>query len=202
MRDDAAALSAKGVESDPSREIKRLALQLAAVVDALERRSAEAVGAIDDGRVAVVRAADQLASRGDQLVAAVARGAQAEVRTAADAALTPLAASLCAQLDAAAGKAQHSADSLHKERAAMVSAQRRAFWIGSVVLGVGALAVAGTSTAWVAMKRAELSRIEFAQQIHDATARGALVPCGEQLCVRVSESPRRAGERREFVVVE
>ena len=188
--------------SDASQDIKRLALQLAAVVDALERRSVEAVGAIDDGRVSIARAVESLGQRGDQLVATIAREAQAQTRTAADAALAPLVAGLRAQLDAAAAKAQHSADALHRERTAMVSAQRRAFWVGGVALTLGALATAGGSSWWVMKQRAELREVEFAAGIHAATARGALVPCGERLCARVGAAPRRAGENGEFLVVE
>lgn len=185
-----------------AQDIKRLALQLATVVDALERRSSEAVEAIEDGRVALLRAADSLSQRGEQLVAAVARGAMSESRAAAESALNPLASALKAQLEAAAAKAHYSADALHKERMAMVSAQRRAFWIGSVALALGALAMAGASTWWVMKQREELARIAFAQQIRDATTRGALAPCGKNLCVRIGKDARRAGEHGEFLVVE
>ena len=198
-------MSAAGMDAptaEAAQEIKRLALQLAAVVDALERRSADAVGAIDDGRMAIHNAANQLGQRGEQLVATVAREAQAQTRAAAESALTPIVDTLRAQLEAAAAKAQHSADALHKERAALVTAQGRAFWIASVTLGVGALMTATASAWWVMQQRDELARVEFAQQIHAATSRGALVPYGKSLCARVGERPRRTGTRDEFLVVE
>jgi hypothetical protein len=183
-------------------DLKETALRIAALVDVLERRSADAVGVMDEGRASIARAAADLGQRGPQLVAEVGRHAQTETRAALEAAIGPVVATLRAQLDAASAKAQHSAEALHKERVAMVSAQRKAFWIGSGALVLGALLAVGGSAAWVAMKRAELAKLEFAQQIHDATARGALVPCGESLCARIGEAPRRAGERREFLVVE
>lgn len=185
-----------------AQDLKRLALQLAAVVDALERRSADAVAAIDDGRLAVTRAASELAQRGPQLVAEVGRHAQAETRAAAERALAESVAAFRAQLDAAAGKAKHSVEHLEVERRALARQQRSMLWIGGGTLVLGALLVVGGSAAWVATKRAELDQVEFARQIHDATTRGALVPCGEALCVRVGEKPRQAGERGEFLVVE
>jgi hypothetical protein len=202
MRNDTSAPSADGTTTEPTSEIKRLALQLAAVVDALERRSADAVAAIDDGRLAVTRAASELAQRGPQLVAEVSRHAQAETRAAAERALAESVAAFRAQLDAAAGKANHSVEHLEVERRALARQQRSILWIGGGALVLGALLVVGGSVAWVATKRAELEQVEFARQIYDATTRGALVPCGEALCVRVGEKPRRTGERGEFLVVE
>ncbi|MGL6289848.1 MAG: hypothetical protein ACRC2H_04085 [Silanimonas sp.] len=188
--------------TDAAQDIKRLALQLAAVVDALERRSADAVGAIDDSRIAIARAAADLGQRGPQLVAEIGRHAQAETRAAADRALGDSLAVLKAQLDAASRQAKESAGMLEAQERGLARRQRSLLWVGGGALVLGSLLSVGGSAAWVAMKRDELAQIEFAQQIHDATVRGALVPCGESLCARVGESPRRAGERREFLVVE
>lgn len=184
------------------RETKRLALQLAAVVDALERRSADAVGAIDDARLSVRRAVDDLGGRGQQLVAEVARHAQAETRTAADRALSESLGAFKAQLEAAARSAVSGAEALQREREMLARQQRSAFWIGSVALAIGALAVAGGSAWWVMQQRAEVAKLEFARELHEASARGALVPCGGNLCARVGESPRRAGRNGEYLVVE
>jgi hypothetical protein len=187
---------------DAIQETKRLALQLAAVVDALERRSAEAVAAIDDGRVALKRAADDLGGRGSQLVAEVARQAQSETRAAADRALADGLATFKAQLEAASRSAVRGAEALQREREALAKQQRSAFWVGSVALALGALALAGGSTWWVMQQRAELAKLDFARALHEASARGALVPCGDALCARVGESPRRAGRNGEYLVVE
>lgn len=202
MRNETPTPSADGVTADPTSEIKRLALQLAAVVDVLERRSADAIGAMDDGRAAVGRAAADLGQRGQQVVTEISRHAQAETRAAADRALAEAVIAFRTQLDAASRQATDSATALASERRALARQQRSMLWIGGGALVLGALLAVSGSAAWVAMKRAELSQVEFAKQIHDATARGALVPCGEALCARVGEKPRRAGERREFLVVE
>lgn len=202
MRNDTSAPSADGTTTEPTSEIKRLALQLAAVVDVLERRSADAIGAMDEGRAAVGRAAADLREHEQQVVSEISRHAQAETRAAAERALAESVAAFRAQLDAAAGKAKHSAEHLEVERRALARQQRSMLWIGGGALVIGALLVVGGSAAWVATKRAELGQVEFARQIHDATTRGALVPCGEALCVRVGEKPRQAGERGEFLVVE
>ena len=183
-------------------ETKRLALQLAAVVDALERRSADAVNAIDDGRASLQRAVDDLGARGTQLVAEVSRHAQAETRGAAERALSDSVASFKAQLEAAARSAVNGAEALQREREALARQQRSAFWVGSVALGLGALAVAGGSTWWVMQQRAEVAKLDFARALHEATARGALVPCGDALCARVGEAPRSAGRNGEYLVVE
>jgi FtsZ-binding cell division protein ZapB len=188
--------------ADAVTETKRLALQLAAVVDALERHSIDAVGAIDDSRIALKRAVDELGSRGNQIVTEVSRHAQAETRAAAERALSESLAGFKAQLDAAARSAVNGAEALQRERERLAKQQRSAFWVGSVALLLGALAVVGGSTWWVMQQRTEVARLEFARALHEASARGALVPCGDTLCARVGDSPRRAGRNGEYLVVE
>lgn len=172
------------------------------MVDALERRSVDAVNAIDDGRLALTRAVDDLGARGGQLVAEVSRQAQAETRSAAERALSESLAAFKSQLEAAARSAVNGAEALQREREALAKQQRSAFWVGSVALALGALVVAGGSTWWVTQQRAEVAKLDFARELHEATARGALVPCGESLCARVGESPRRAGRNGEYLVIE
>lgn len=188
--------------ADAMQETKRLALQLAAVVDALERRSEDAVGAIDDARLALKRSVDELGGRGGQLVAEVSRHAQAETRAAADRVLTESLVAFKAQLEAAARSAVNGAEALQREREALAKQQRSALWVGSVALGLGALAIAGGSTWWVMQQRADVAKLEFARELHEASAKGALIPCGESLCARVGDSPRRAGRNGEYLVVE
>lgn len=194
--------SANPSTQDDAQDVKRLALQLAAVVDVLERRSADAVGAIDDGRVALSRAVGDLGAHGQQLVEDIGRHAQAETKAAADRALGESVAAFKTQIDAASRQAKDSAEQLDVQRRDFARQQRSMLWIGAGALLIGsALAVAG-SAAWVAVKRDEAARFDFAKQIYEATEAGALAPCGDELCVRVPANPRRAGERGEYLIVE
>jgi hypothetical protein len=52
------------------------------------------------------------------------------------------------------------------------------------------------------VKRLAVQLAAFARALHEASARGALVPCGEALCAPVGASPRRVGRGGEYLVVE
>ena len=185
---------------------KDAALRMAALAALLDRRTGEALTALVDGRDAIDEAARGLGLRGQQLVTEVGRQVQAETRGAAERALQEALGEsldgLKTRIGEAARQARDAAAVLANERQALSRQQRGAFWVGSVALAVGALLLAGASAAWLAMKRKELSQIEFALELHRATEAGALVPCGGRLCARVGEKPRRAGERGEYLVVE
>ena len=188
--------------ADTAHELKALALRMAVVVDVLENRSQESAAGMSGARVHLDDAVQRLGQRSTALLQEVATGVQSATRAAAEEALGPPAATLKTQVAAVLRSLQDSTRQLALEREAFGRQQRRALWIGAGALVLGALMVVGASAAWVAMKRKELAQMEFAKQIHAATAAGALVPCGDELCARIGASPRKAGKNGEYVVVE
>ena len=188
--------------TDTTHELKTLALRMAAVVDALETRSDEAAAGMSGARAHLDEAVQRLGQRGAMLLQEVSTGEQSATRSAAEAALQPPTAALKAQLETALHRLQDSTQQLANERATLARQQRSVVWIGGGAIVLGALMVVGASAAWVALKREELAQLEFAEQVHAATAAGALVPCGDRLCARVGATPRRAGANDEFLVVD
>lgn len=188
--------------ADTTRELKALALRMAAVVDVLESRSHQAAAGMSDARTRLDDAIQHFGQRGAMLLQDVSNGVQSATRFAAEEALQPPAKALGLQLDLALRRLHDSTQQLALEREALARQQRRALWAGAGTLVLGAVMVAGASTAWVALKREELAQLEFAEQIHAASAAGALVPCGDRLCVRVGTAPRKTGERGEYLLVE
>lgn len=148
-------------------DLQDLALRLAAFTDLLEQRADRVADITEANAHAVESAAMALTAQGKDLAASVTTAIRNETRNAMQA--------------------------LHAEAASLRSSQRRFASIASLALVVAAVIAAGGSAWMMWQSRQELKRAEFAQAILRATRSGAITLCGEQVCVRVGNKPKRAG---------
>lgn len=150
-----------------SNDLQDLALRLAAFTDLLEQRADRVADITEANAHAVESAAITLTDQGRNLPTSAVAAIRDETRSAMQA--------------------------LHADIAASRSAQHRFATIASLALVVAAAVAAGGSAWMVWRSQQELKRAEFARAILEATRSGAITMCGEQVCVRVGDKPKRAG---------
>ncbi|MGG6462961.1 hypothetical protein [Solilutibacter silvestris] len=149
-----------------NNDLQELALRLAAFTDLLEQRADRVADITEANAHAVESAAVTLTEQGRDLSASAISAIRDETRNAMQA--------------------------LHADIAASRSAQRRFATTASLALVVAA-AIAAAGSAWMVWRsQQELKRAEFAQGILEATRSGAITMCGDQVCVRVGDKPKRA----------
>ena len=158
-----------------SNDLQDLALRLAAFTDLLEQRADRVADITEANAHAVEAAAVTLTEQGRDLSTSAVAAIRDETRSAMQA--------------------------LHADIAAARSAQRRFATIASLALIVAAAIAVGGSAWMVWRSQQELKRAEFAQGILEATRSGAITMCGEQVCVRVGNRPKRA-DAEGYVIAE
>lgn len=149
-----------------SNDLQEFALRLAAFTDLLEQRADRVADITEANAHAVEAAAHTLVEQGRDLSSSAAVAIRNETRNAMQA--------------------------LHAEAGALRSSQRRFVSIASLALVVAAAIAAGGSAWMMWRSQQEMKRAEFAQAILQATRSGAITMCGEQVCVRVGNKPKRA----------
>lgn len=149
-----------------NNDLQELALRLAAFTDLLEQRADRVADITEANALAVESAAVTLTEQGRNLSASAVSAIRDETRSAMQA--------------------------LHADIFASRSAQRRFATIASSALVVAAVIAAGGSAWMIWRSQQEMQRAEFAQGILEATRSGAITMCGEQVCVRVGNTPKRA----------
>ncbi|MBS0199593.1 MAG: hypothetical protein JSR70_04000 [Proteobacteria bacterium] len=149
-----------------SNDLQELALRMAAFTDLLEQRADRVADITETNAHAVESAAVTLVEQGRSLSTSVASAIRDETRNAMQA--------------------------LHAETKALRSAQLRFTTIASLALLIAAAVAAGGSAWMMWRSHQELQRAEFAQGVLEATRSGAITMCGDQVCVRVGNKPKRA----------
>ena len=149
-----------------SNDLQELALRLAAFTDLLEQRADRVADITEANAHAVESAAITLTEQGRGLSTSAVSAIRDETRTAMQA--------------------------LHADIAASRSAQRRFATVASSALVVAAVIAVGGSAWMIWQSRQEVRRAEFAQAILQATRSGAITMCGDEVCVRVGNKPKRA----------
>ena len=149
-----------------SNDLQELALRLAAFTDLLEQRADRVADITEANAHAVESAAITLTEQGGGLSTSAVSAIRDETRTAMQA--------------------------LHADIAASRSAQRRFATVASSALVVAAVIAVGGSAWMIWQSRQEVRRAEFAQAILQATRSGAITMCGDEVCVRVGNKPKRA----------
>lgn len=184
-----------------AEQLKTLAIRLAALTDALEERSQQAVQSVSAsgerldqtaralGQNVQWQSAEAIRSMGAQAQAAVTQGMQA-------------AFDRCAfELQQAADLATRSAQALQAQHEGVQRAQRGLLWRASLALLVGAALAAGVSgfLLWKSAQAAQSA--EFSEAILRATQSGAITQCDERLCVRVPKNAPRYSGNSDYVLV-
>jgi len=148
------------------QDLQELAVRLAAFTDLLEQRADRVADITEANAHAVESAALALVEQGRDLSHSAVAAIREETRAAARA--------------------------LHAEAGALRASQWRFATIASLALVAAAVIAAGGSAWMVWRSQQELRRAEFAQAILQATRSGAISLCGDQVCVRVGNKPKRA----------
>ncbi|MBS0215090.1 MAG: hypothetical protein JSR50_04950 [Proteobacteria bacterium] len=149
-----------------SNDLQELAVRLAAFTDLLEQRADRVADITEANALAVESAAVALGEQGRDLSASAVSAIRDETRSAMQA--------------------------LHADIVASRSAQRRFASIASLALVAAAVIAAGGSAWMMWRSQQETKRAEFAQAILQATRSGAITMCGDEVCVRVGNKPKRA----------
>lgn len=147
-------------------DLQDLAVRLAAFTDLLEQRADRVADITEANALAVESAAVALTEQGRDLSASAVSAIRDETRSAMQA--------------------------LHADIVASRSAQRRFASLASLALVAAAVIAAGGSAWMMWRSQQEMKRAEFAQAILQATRSGAITMCGDAVCVRVGNKPKRA----------
>lgn len=182
-------------------ELKALSVRLAALADALEDRSHQAVQAVSTSGQQLDRTAQRL-SQSVQWLTAEATHAMGVQAHAAVAQGMQQAVDRCAQvLEQASVRATQSTQALEAQHTAIQRAQSALVWRSGLALLVGAVLALGAS-GYVYWKSIQAARAaEFSAAIVRATQTGALTQCGDALCVKVPQSAPRYARNNDYVLL-
>lgn len=183
-------------------DLQELALRLSAVVDFLEERTERASEQARRGASALDQAAHAFDGTLRQLSDAAARTIAAQAQDAVRNAVLPPVAACVQQLQQAIQGANRASLALEDKARASARATASLAWKAGIALLVGAILAAGGSAlvAWKSLR--DLERADFGEDILEATRSGLITRCGDALCARVGRSPRRAGPRGEYLLLE
>jgi hypothetical protein len=182
-------------------ELRHLAVRLVAISELLEQRSEHAVRRVEHGAADLERASRSLGASGDRLVHEVVDAVRQQGAAAVQKGLGDALAQCRAAFEAAEAQAGRAAGEWNRQRSRLARDQQRLLWGTAMALIVGSLLAVGGS-AWVVREHMrQLEQARFGEDVLDATRRGAITRCGQQLCARTGPEPEHYGARGEYVVV-
>ena len=182
-------------------ELKALSVRLAALADALEDRSHQAVQAVSTSSQRLDQTAHSLSQNVQRLTSEATRAMGAQAHAAVTQGMQQ-AVDRCAQvLEQASVRATQSTQALETQHTAMQRAQKALVWRSGLALLVGAALALGTS-GYVYWKSIQAARAaEFSAAIVRATQTGALTQCGDTLCVKAPQSAPRYSRNSDYVLL-
>jgi len=184
-----------------TEQLKSLALRLAALTDALDERSRQAVQVVNANGERLDQTARHLSQNVQRLTSEATRSVGAEAHAAVAQGMQQ-AVSQCAQaLEQAARQATQSAQALQAQNEALHRAQRALVWRSALALLVGAVLATGASS-YAFWKNTQAARsAEFSAAIHRATQAGTLTQCGDALCVKAPRNAPRYARNADYVLL-
>jgi hypothetical protein len=184
-----------------TEQLKALAVRVAALTDALEDRSHQAVQAVSTSSERLEQTANKLSQNVQRLTSDATRSVGAEAHAAVSQGMQQ-AVSQCAQaLEQAAQQAMLSAQALQVQNEALHRARRGLVWRSGLGLLVGALLATGAS-AYAFWKNTEAAQsAEFSAAILRATQSGNLTQCGDALCVKAPRNAPRYSRNADYVLL-
>lgn len=182
-------------------ELKAFSVRLAALADALEDRSHQAVLAVNTSGERLDQTAHQLSQNVQWLTSEATRAMGAQAHTAVTQGMQQ-AVERCAQLlDLASVRATQSAQALEAQHMALQRVQRTLVWRSGAALLVGAALVLGAS-GHVYWKSIQATRAaDFSAAVLRAIQTGALTQCGDALCVKAPRSAPRYVRNNNYVLL-
>jgi hypothetical protein len=184
-----------------TEQLKALAVRVAALTDALEDRSHQAVQAVSSSSERLDQTARHLSQNVQRVTAEATRLVGAEARAAVTQGMQQ-AVSQCAQaLEQASSQAIQSAQALQAQHEALQRARRGLVWRSGLGLLVGAVLATGAS-AYAFWKNTQAAQsAEFSAAIVRATQSGSLTQCGDVLCVKAPRNAPRYPRNTDYVLL-
>lgn len=182
-------------------QLKALAVRVAALTDALEDRSHQAVLAVSTSSERL----DQTARHLSQNVQRVAVEATRQIGAEAHAAVTQgmqQAVDHCTRaLEQAASHAVQSAQALQAQNEALHLVRRGLVWRSGLGLLVGAVLATGACAYAFWMNTQAAQSADFSAAIVRATQSGHLTQCGDVLCVKAPRNAPRYARNADYVLL-
>lgn len=188
--------------SDDVEVVRQALTKLMAIADRLEARNLQTVQRIEAASAALDQGVSRLDGGGERF----AKSALQVIGSNAQQALTQGAGQAVGefrqQLKQTADSAQSAAHAMDEQRRGLTIARRSLVWNGLIALLMGSLLAAG-GAAWVVHRSMqEMAQAHFGQDILRATQRGAIIRCGDSLCVKVGKKPQRYGEDGQYLLLQ
>lgn len=187
---------------DEVEKVRQSLVKLLAIADRLDARNAQTVQELAAATAALDRGVERLDAGGEHFANSALQliGDHAQQSIAQGAA--EAAAAFRQQMQRCADTAQSAARAMDEQRRGLTSARRSLVWNGLLALLIGSLLAAG-GAAWIAHRSMQdLAQAHFGQDILQATQRGAITRCGESLCVKVEQKPRRYGRDGQYLLLQ
>lgn len=108
---------------------------------------------------------------------------------------------LKAQAQQIADKLEWIARTADEQAQKLTRAQTTLAWKAAIALGLGALMLAGGSTAWAWRQKQEADRHQFDADLGRRIRQADITKCGEGLCANVDAKAPRLGDRKQYVPI-
>lgn len=182
--------------------LQDFALKLAAVADMLDQRSAQAAQSAAQGAQQLQSVAQSLVQQHRQMTEHALGTIGSQARQSIEQGTAESLEQLRKELRLASESAGQSAKLIAEQAQALQKAQKGMLWKAALALVVGAVLAAG-GTAFIAWRSLQqFKRADFAEDVLEATRSGAITRCGEALCARVGDAPRKYGRKGEYLLLE
>jgi ABC-type multidrug transport system fused ATPase/permease subunit len=170
-----------------AEEIKTLVVRVAALADALEERSKQAVREVSQSSNQLRQTATGLGLDGQRLAHEAVNAIRTQTQGVVEQGLQ---------------QAAQAASNLREQGIALERLQRAWLWKSVGVLVIGAVLAAGGAgfLIWKSMEAVKL--VEFSSAIVRATQAGILTQCGNALCVKAGKNAQHYVKNNEYILIE
>lgn len=184
------------------RDLKQFIVQLAAITDRLDQRSASAVQTVESSAQRISSEARRLTSSSEGFTREVAQGLQQRSGEIVREGLAQAMTQFGQQLEAAAAVAGRAAVTLEQERQALRDQRRTWLWLGCGALLIGSLLTVATSIYVVKDSYQQVAQNQIEAELLRAYNAADVTLCGGRLCANVDNKAQRFGEHNEYLLVE
>lgn len=183
-------------------QLKTLSIRIAALVDALESRSLNAVQAVSDSGERLDHTARQLSNNLQRLAQDVTRTVAAETSTAMAKGMQQAFKPFAENLQQWADSSSQTAETLREQHEALRRVQRGLMWRSATALLLGTALAVGASGFMLWKSQQTMQEAQFSESILRATQTGAITQCEGQLCIRVPRGAPRFSRNNDFVLLQ
>lgn len=183
-------------------ELKRVLLRLVALADRMEQRDTQVIQHLAQRASELQRAAHGVSDGGQQFARNALDVLRSQGRDAVQAGVDEAVEQCHRKLTETAACASRTSDEVRASATALRRQRNVWLWAAPLALIVGAALAAGGSSYLVWKNMAELKRADFGRDILHATQSGTLTRCGDALCARIGEKPKRYGRKGEYVLLQ